>query len=86
MIDDFYVIERDKTVLIPEDALNGSDLSYFINHSASPNVKTIDGGCTFVTVRKIKENEELTVAYGTYDDKFKKNDIVKKIRASSRSV
>jgi len=71
MIDDFYVIEKNKTVLIPEYALNGMDISFFLNHAEKPNVRTIDEGLTFKTLRKIKKGEELTVAYGTYDYKYR---------------
>ena len=33
MIDSFFVIEKDKTVYIPEDGLNGMDISFFLNNS-----------------------------------------------------
>lgn len=72
MIDDFTVIEKDGTVLIPDCALNGMDSSFFVNHSGSPNLKTNDGGFTFITARKIKKGEELTTSYGAYDYKYKK--------------
>jgi len=72
MIDDFNVIEKDGTVLIPDCALNGMDISFFVNNSDSPNLETNDGGFTFITTRKIKKGEELTVSYKTYDDKYKK--------------
>lgn len=72
MIDDFYVIGKDGKVLINEDGLNGMDISFFLNNSKSPNIKTIDGDYTFITLRKIKKGEELTVAYYTYDYKYKK--------------
>jgi len=66
MIEDFLCLEKDGTVIIPEYGLNGLDISYFLNYSKKPNVKTIDGGATFFTLRKIKKGEELTVAYETY--------------------
>lgn len=72
MIDDFNVIEKDGTVLIPDCALNGMDISFFVNNSDSHNLETNDGGFTFITTRKIKKGEELTVSYKTYDDKYKK--------------
>ncbi len=71
MIDDFYVIEKDNTVMIPEYALNGMDISFFLNNSRKANVKTTDEGYTFITLRKVKKGEELTVRYGTYDHKYK---------------
>ena len=46
------------------------DISYFLNDSKKPNLKTIDDGENFVTLRKIKKGEELTVAYKTYDEKY----------------
>jgi len=72
MIDDFNVIEKNGTVLIPDCALNGMDPSFFLNNSDSPNLETTDGGFRFITIRKIKKGEELTVSYGTYDHKYKK--------------
>lgn len=72
MIDDFYFIEKDDTVFIPDCALNGMDIAFFLNNSDSPNVETIDSGSHFITARKIKKGEELTVSYETYDDNYKK--------------
>ncbi|MCX6785370.1 MAG: SET domain-containing protein [Candidatus Komeilibacteria bacterium] len=68
MIDDFLCVEKDGTVIIPEYGLNGLDISYFLNCSKKPNVKTIDGGANFVTLKKIKPGEELTAAYNTYEN------------------
>lgn len=72
MVDDFNVIEKDSTVLVPECALNGMDISFFVNNSDNPNLKTEDGGFNFITLRKIKKGEELYVSYETYDEKYKK--------------
>lgn len=71
LINDFFVIEEDKTVLIPEFGLNGMDISFFLNHSENPNIETKDGGFNFITLKKIKKGEELLVSYGTYDNKWK---------------
>lgn len=71
MIDDFFVIEKDNKVLIPEYGLNGMDISFFPNQSKKPNIKTINDGFSFITSRKIKKGEELTVSYSTYDWKYK---------------
>lgn len=72
MINDFYVTEPDGTISIPSGALNGMDISFFLNTSSAPNVKIVDGGINFSATRKIKKGEELTVAYHTYDCKYKK--------------
>ncbi|MBW2491008.1 MAG: SET domain-containing protein [Deltaproteobacteria bacterium] len=69
MIDDFFVIEKDDTVNIPEYGLNGMDMSFFVNHSDNPNLVTREGRY-FFTARKVKKGEELTVGYGAYDHKY----------------
>lgn len=69
MINDFLVIEKNNTVMIPEYGMNGMDISFFLNHSRKPNMKTIDGN-TFITIKKIKKGEEVTVDYATYDYKY----------------
>lgn len=69
-IDSFFVIKKNGIVEISDSCLNGMDISYFLNDSANPNVKTTDDGENFITIRKIKKGEELTVAYKTYDEKY----------------
>lgn len=71
MISDFFGSEVDGTVYIPQGGLNNMNVSYYLNHSNKPNVKTIDGGATFVTIRKIKKGEELYSDYRTYDPDYK---------------
>jgi len=70
MIDDYFVIEKDETINIPEYGLNGMDMSFFVNHSDTPNLVTHEGRY-FLTARKIKKGEELTVGYDAYDHKYK---------------
>ena len=70
MIDDFFVIEKDDTINIPEYGLNGMDMSFFVNHSDTPNLVTREGRY-FFTAKKIKKGEELTVGYDAYDHKYK---------------
>lgn len=72
MIDDFYVIEKDGKVWVSDAVLNGMDISYFVNNSNKPNLKRISSG-EFITIRKIKKGEEMTVSYETYDYKWKKS-------------
>jgi SET domain-containing protein len=69
-VDSFFVIHKDNSVWISECALNGMDISYYLNDSKTPNIKTTDDGENFVTLRKIKKGEELQVAYKTYDEKY----------------
>lgn len=72
MVDDFFVINKKGAVYISEFGLDDMDVSYFLNNSKKPNIKTIDDGANFVTLRKIKKGEELTVSYATYDEKYRK--------------
>jgi SET domain-containing protein len=71
MADSFFVIKKNGFVWIPECGLSGMDISFFLNDSKKPNLKTTDDGNNFVTLKKIKKGEELTVAYSTYDEKYK---------------
>jgi SET domain-containing protein len=74
LTDDFFVIEKDKTVYIPETGLNGIDISFFVNNSKNPNLKIVEDGkneaLNFKTIKEIKKGEELTVSYATYDEKY----------------
>ncbi|MFH1657517.1 MAG: SET domain-containing protein [bacterium] len=70
MVDDFYVIEKNGKIEVNEGGLNGMNISYFFNDSKTPNVKRVKGGHEVITLRKIKRNEELTIAYSTFDYKY----------------
>lgn len=67
MIRDFFVTDAGGHIDIPDYGLNGMDISYFVNHSKTPNMVTHDESETFVTAREIKTGEELTVDYSSYD-------------------
>lgn len=75
MVDDFFVIEENNEVYIPETGLNGIDISFFVNNSKNPNLKIKPNknneALEFITTKKIKKGQELTVAYLTYDYKYK---------------
>lgn len=69
MVNDFFVADEEGRIDIPDYGLNGIDISFFINHSKTPNLITHDESVTFVTSRDIKKGEELTADYSTYDTK-----------------
>ncbi len=75
MIDDFFVIEKNGFVDIPENGLNGIDISFFLNNFKNPNLKIVykknEDSASFITTKKIKKGEELTIQYSTYDEKYK---------------
>ena len=69
------VLDLLKDVLVFEDGcfyfsdrgLQGIDLSYYLNHSKTPNMVACPLGETFRTKRFVRAGEELLVDYDTYD-------------------
>lgn len=49
---------------VPNYSLNEIGISFFLNHSSTPNMTEDDGD--FYALRDIEPGEELTVDYGTY--------------------
>lgn len=64
-----YCVFRDGAWCVPQIGFNRLDISFFINHSDSPNVATDDGE-RFRALRDIKKGEELYVDYNTYSEGF----------------
>lgn len=62
MIEDFSFL-KNGIYYLGEHGLNGMNISYFLNTSENPNVKSINGGEDFLTAKEIKAGEELTVDY-----------------------
>lgn len=65
LYNDFCAIESGKYYC--PDSFNNMNVSYFLNESKNPNVRTDDGHC-FYTMRIIKKGEELTVDYSTFSE------------------
>ena len=53
---------------VPRCGMNAVDMSFFINHSITPNIYENNG--IFRTTRDIEIGEELTVDYRTYNDEI----------------
>jgi len=70
MIDDFLPTDKQGGVSVPENGLNGMDISFFLNHSKKPNCRAVRNG-SFITIRKIAKGEELTVNYTCFDPYFR---------------
>lgn len=60
-----YCLFDEDAYFVPEKGFKKMDLSYYINHSDSPNIISINEGEYFETTRDIKINEELFLDYGT---------------------
>jgi SET domain-containing protein len=59
--------ENDGYFDCPPFSLNEIGVSYYLNHSKTPNMGE-DGDGNFITLRDIAEGEELTVDYSTYGE------------------
>jgi hypothetical protein len=53
---------------VPVFGMNGMDMSWYVNHSVTPNLrlKTIGDNDVFVALRRIRKGEELTADYTAY--------------------
>lgn len=67
LVRDFCALQ-DGVYHVPDYGIDAIDKSYYLNHSAKPNLITKDKGETFITLRKIKTGEELTVSYDLYTE------------------
>ena len=70
LVRDFCALQ-DGVYFVPDYGMDAIDKSYFLNHSAKPNMVTRDNGEVFVTARRIKKGEELVAAYGQYHEYVK---------------
>lgn len=64
---DFFTVQNGK-LWVPDSGLTGMDMSFYMNTSKKPNVKTVDKGESFVSMRLIRTGEELTVDYETFSE------------------
>jgi SET domain-containing protein len=60
-----FVPDADGAFRIPILGANLVDIDAYLNHSDRPNMRTADGH-RFVTRRRIRAGEEMTVDYATY--------------------
>ena len=70
LVRDFCALQ-DGVYFVPDYGMDAIDKSYFLNHSAKPNMVTTDNGEVFVTARKIMKGEELVADYGEYHEYVK---------------
>ena len=59
-----YCLYDETDYYIPDYGFKVMDLVNFLNHSDIPNIKSINEGEDFETLRQIEEGEELFINYG----------------------
>ncbi len=64
---DTYCLWDSGMYYLPPHGFRVIDVVTYLNHSAVPNVRQLDGGDRFETVRDVAAGEELTVDYGTLE-------------------
>ncbi len=60
-----YCLFDDERYFVPQDGFKKMDLVSFLNHSETPNVRSIEDGAYFEAVVDIAAGDELFVDYGT---------------------
>ena len=61
---DTYCLQDDQTAYLPPHGFRIVDLVTFLNHADAPNLRQMDGGSYFISIRDIPAGEELTIDYG----------------------
>lgn len=62
-IETYYLYDEEK-YFIPDHGCKVMDMASYLNHSASPNIQSVNHGEYFEALRDIKTGEELLVDYG----------------------
>ncbi len=62
-IETYYLYDEEK-YFIPDHGCKVMDMASYLNHSATPNIASVNEGDYFITLREIKKGEELLVNYG----------------------
>jgi len=65
LVQNYCLFDEHMNYFVPGNGFKKLDLSHFLNHSDTPNVRSIDDGEFFEALRDIKSGEELFIDYGT---------------------
>ena len=63
-----YCLYDEQQYFVPAAGFKKMDLSLFLNHAGTPNVRSIEGGAYFEATREIAAGEELFIDYGEIVD------------------
>ena len=64
---DTYCLQDDDFAYLPPHGFRVLDMVMYLNHSDTPNLKQVNAGDDFITLREVAEGEELTLDYGTLE-------------------
>ena len=64
---DTYCLQDAGVAYLPPNGFTIVDLVVYLNHSDAPNLRQMDGGSYFVTLRDIAAGEELLIDYGSFE-------------------
>lgn len=59
-----YYLYDEENYFIPDHGCKVMDMASYLNHSATPNIQSVNHGECFEALRDIKAGEELVVDYG----------------------
>lgn len=65
LVQNYCLFDENMNYFVPGNGFKKLDLSHFINHSAMPNIRSINDGEYFEALRDIYSGEELLIDYGT---------------------
>jgi SET domain-containing protein len=63
-----YCLYDEDCFYVPSTGFKKLDLVVFLNHSETPNLKSVNDGAFFVALTDIKKGEELLIDYGEIVD------------------
>ena len=73
LLNNYFLTDKDKWYPVISMGLNDMDISFYLNHSDTPNVESVfpkestNELLEFRTIKKIKSGEELTLTYSLYE-------------------
>lgn len=65
MVENYCLYDEQMNYFVPDHGFKKVDLCVFLNHSDTPNVRSVEDGIYFEALREIKTGEELLIDYGT---------------------
>ncbi|EKD43982.1 MAG: hypothetical protein ACD_72C00047G0001 [uncultured bacterium] len=68
LVQDMFVF-KDGVYHVPDNGMAQVDIAYYVNHCDRPNLRVVNNGLTFETIREVKDGEELCADYASYNDK-----------------